>query len=407
MPFISTFINSSIPIQLVTGHHTSKKMSQNTWKTLINFKHYLQNIDPSLFNPPDFCIDPNDDNFLCMPDDLLLNPTDEQSSTRVKEADTAETKRDKSGKPCENRSKVSKTLINRATKDEQNPTEVESDSTLKLNEPKNFWNISNDEYYNPKVVVDTTAATVSKNVSTSLVLQHTLVAQILHHTFFPTHINSFKLRDFHRQPLRRFLTGLITNESQLFPISSFVKLANNSESTTSSSIIQNFNDLTADSCGEIILAEYSEQFPPLMMQAGMATKIRNYYKRKFAKDDGPQNLEYGEQVYVNNSPFLGALKPGESIQDLENFMFRAPIYKHKIPEQDFLMVRNRQTGYTVRSDIKTLFVVGQECPLIEVPGPNSKRANSFLKDFLQVFMFRLFHKNREFPKRVRIEDIKK
>lgn len=31
--------------------------------------------------------------------------------------------------------------------------------------------------------------------------------------------------------------------------------------------------------GELILAEYSEEFPPLMMQVGMASKIKNYYKR--------------------------------------------------------------------------------------------------------------------------------
>lgn len=31
--------------------------------------------------------------------------------------------------------------------------------------------------------------------------------------------------------------------------------------------------------GELILAEYSEEFPPLTMQVGMATKIKNYYKR--------------------------------------------------------------------------------------------------------------------------------
>lgn len=31
--------------------------------------------------------------------------------------------------------------------------------------------------------------------------------------------------------------------------------------------------------GELILAEYSEEYPPLMMQVGMASKIKNYYKR--------------------------------------------------------------------------------------------------------------------------------
>ena len=31
--------------------------------------------------------------------------------------------------------------------------------------------------------------------------------------------------------------------------------------------------------GELILAEYTEEYPPLMMRVGMATKIKNYYKR--------------------------------------------------------------------------------------------------------------------------------
>ena len=31
--------------------------------------------------------------------------------------------------------------------------------------------------------------------------------------------------------------------------------------------------------GELIMAEYSEEYPPLLMQVGMATKIKNYYKR--------------------------------------------------------------------------------------------------------------------------------
>lgn len=37
-----------------------------------------------------------------------------------------------------------------------------------------------------------------------------------------------------------------------------------------------------------------------------------------------------------------------------------------------------------------IFVVGQECPLYEVPGPNSKRANTHIRDFLQVCEKRLF-----------------
>lgn len=51
-------------------------------------------------------------------------------------------------------------------------------------------------------------------------------------------------------------------------------------------------------------------------------------------------------------------------------------------ETDFLIIRTRQ-GYYIR-ELVDIFVVGQECPLFEVPGPNSKRANTHIRDFLQV-----------------------
>lgn len=103
-------------------------------------------------------------------------------------------------------------------------------------------------------------------------------------------------------------------------------------------------------------------------------------------------------------------------------------------ETDFLVLRTRH-GYYVR-EIVDMFVVGQECPLFEVPGPNSKRANTHIRDFLQVrsltfptnlpppsppcckrlscliramqvFIYRLFWKSKDRPRRIRMEDIKK
>lgn len=41
------------------------------------------------------------------------------------------------------------------------------------------------------------------------------------------------------------------------------------------------------------------------------------------------------------------------------------------------------TSYYIR-EVETIYTVGQELPLFEVPGPNSKRANNFVRDFLQV-----------------------
>jgi transcription initiation factor TFIID subunit 1 len=168
--------------------------------------------------------------------------------------------------------------------------------------------------------------------------------------------------------------------------------------------INDVNDLSTMT-GDIILAEYSEQYPPLLMQIGMATKIKNYYKRKLGKDDGPPQLDYGESIFAHASPFLGQLRPGECVQAFESHLFRSPVYMHTVPHTDFLVIRTR-SGYFIRN-IKDIFVVGQECPLVEVPGPNSKRANAFIKDFLQVFIYRLFQRSRDVPKKIRMEDVKR
>ena len=66
-------------------------------------------------------------------------------------------------------------------------------------------------------------------------------------------------------------------------------------------------------------------------------------------------------------------------------MYRAPIYEHTLPPTDFLVIRTRST-YHIR-EVDAFYTVGQECPLYEVPGPNSKRANNFTRDFLQVHIF--------------------
>ena len=91
---------------------------------------------------------------------------------------------------------------------------------------------------------------------------------------------------------------------------------------------------------------------------------------------------------AHTSPFLGQMEPGKTIQAIESNMYRAPIYEHKMPETDFLIIRTRNE-YSIR-EVDGNFIVGQECPIYEVPGPNSKKANNFTRDFLQVFIYRLF-----------------
>ncbi|KAF8357351.1 taf-1 [Pristionchus pacificus] len=155
--------------------------------------------------------------------------------------------------------------------------------------------------------------------------------------------------------------------------------------------------------GDLLLMEYSEEHPILLSQPGMASRIRNYHKRKSAKDADPQ-LDFGELAFAHNSPFLGQVSPGQTLQSLENNLFRAPIHRHKGSRRDFLLIRTKQ-GYFIRR-CPPLFLVGQQSPLFEVPSPNSKRATLFVRDFLMAFIYRLFWASNETPRRLKMEDIK-
>ncbi|XP_064556533.1 transcription initiation factor TFIID subunit 1 isoform X4 [Drosophila montana] len=270
------------------------------------------------------------------------------------------------------------------------------------------FNISNDSYYTPK-----TEPTLRLKVGGGNLIQHSTPVVELRAPFVPTHMGPMKLRAFHRPPLKKFSHGPL---AQIMPhpvyplLKHIVKKAKQREVERIASgggdvfFMRNPEDLSGKD-GDIVLAEFCEEHPPLMNQVGMCSKIKNYYKRKAEKDSGPQDYVYGEVAFAHTSPFLGILHPGQCIQALENNMYRAPIYPHKMSPTDFLIIRTRNS-YWIRV-VNAVFTVGQECPLYEVPGPNSKRANNFTRDFLQVFIYRLFWKSRDNPRRIRMDDVKR
>ena len=69
---------------------------------------------------------------------------------------------------------------------------------------KDPYNISNDEFYMPKV------QDVIK-VSGGAYLQHATPVVELRAPFVPTHIGPIKLRQFHRWPLKRYSHGALAN----------------------------------------------------------------------------------------------------------------------------------------------------------------------------------------------------
>ncbi|XP_075973606.1 TATA-box binding protein associated factor 1 isoform X2 [Anticarsia gemmatalis] len=269
------------------------------------------------------------------------------------------------------------------------------------------FNISNDVYYQPK------SQNPRLKVGGGQLIQHSTPVVELRAPFIQTHMGPARLRAFHRPPMRKLTYGPLAapGPHPVQPLLKHIrKKAKQREAERLASgggdvfFMRTPEDLSGRD-GELVLVEFCEEHPPLISQVGMCTKIKNYYKRTAAKDDGPKPLKYGEVAYAHTSPFLGILPPGATQPVVENNMYRAPIYEHTLPQTDFLIIRTRQSYYV--REVDALFVAGQECPLYEVPGPNSKRANNFVRDFLQVFIYRLFWKSRDKPRRIKMDDIKR
>ena len=83
---------------------------------------------------------------------------------------------------------------------------------------KDPFNISNDEFYNPKLTTDTA---LKPNVGANLI-QHSIPALELRMPFFPTHMGLMRLRLFHRPPIRRFTYGAIA-DSLSHPVNTLAK----------------------------------------------------------------------------------------------------------------------------------------------------------------------------------------
>jgi len=352
---------------------------------------------PKKLEPRIVSLDPNDENI------IIAIPDDIDPSTLPNEEPTRKIK------IIQKHVKKSKLLLNRAGI--ISVVEEESPPPPPKNDDRDSFYIGNDEFYLPKE-----PASLIKVATGGSLLQHATPSVQLTAPFIPTHMGPIKLRQFHRWPIKRYSHGPLSNYIAFHGVQSLYKHQRKMEKWRTAEreeagggdifLMREAKDLSGKD-GDLVLFEYIEEYPPLIAFVGMCSKIKNYYKRKPDRvdDRGPKELKYGELTYAHTSPFLGTMIPGQTVQALENNMYRSPIYEHKFPVTDFIVIRTR-TEFSIR-EVNAYFVTGQECPLYEVPGPNSKKANNFTRDFLQVFIYRLFWKSRDTPRRIKMDDIKK
>ncbi|KAG3109426.1 hypothetical protein PI124_g11413 [Phytophthora idaei] len=258
-----------------------------------------------------------------------------------------------------------------------------------------------------------------------------------------------KLRDFHR-PRGKFKI----NERLEFlpPPPGAAKMAPQEESAMVTQIKKS-SDLNPIAGGKLILIEYTEQYPPMLSNPGMASRILHYWRppedtsaglgilgKKKARKTRPKppDMKMGQVITLGDhdeSPFVGDIPPGRVVTSLNSKLYKVPIFPHKptVPfaansearernnSDIFLMCRSITKGKKgVAADksgglgvpkttvyimeLPEVFVAGQIEPQIEVPAPNSRSANEFIRPYMSFHILRLFKKASD-GERLKIEDI--
>lgn len=162
------------------------------------------------------------------------------------------------------------------------------------------------------------------------------------------------------------------------------------------------NDLSLGDNSNALLLEYSEEYPMMLSNMSMGSKIINHYRKRAVDDNTRPKLDIGELntlLPADKSPLttLSRLEHGETISAVHNTMYGAPIFRHNVKETDFLIVRNttgvRGSSWYLRN-IDHLQVVGQEFPSVDVPGPHSRKVTTAAKNRLRMISYRLVRKNK-------------
>eukprot|EP00049_Salpingoeca_infusionum_P005604 m.94208 g.94208 ORF g.94208 m.94208 type:complete len:1396 (+) comp13020_c0_seq1:213-4400(+) len=247
------------------------------------------------------------------------------------------------------------------------------------------YNISNDHCYAGSQSVDSHHW---KRLDQRCNVTHIPEVQKMRPSIFPFHLTPFDLRHFHRPVLQLesmspdTLTDVLTNYKEF-------KAPSDQGRLTAFTLKQ----LSAAE-GDVVLLEYLEEHPMLLMRPGMCSLLRNYYKQKHDEDFNPPSRPYGRGVLLDSSqsPFLGTMQPGQVVQAVDNGLFRAPIHEHMAHPTDFLLVRrniasSRRTAphyVTYIRPIQTTFTVGQQLPRIAIPEPSSTDVQKFKKERLKM-----------------------
>ncbi|KAL8750668.1 MAG: hypothetical protein Q9199_006922 [Rusavskia elegans] len=255
------------------------------------------------------------------------------------------------------------------------------------------YNISNDEAYD--LLKENHQSKIRSNLGNPQV-EHSLPAVRLQWPYYKTRLEKQEARSFHR-PVMSFHK----NEKILFSKPRHVK-RKHLKGRDTHSLFGTTQELSLGDNSSVLLLEYSEEFPTIMSNFGMGSRIINYYRRRNPEDSSRPKLEIGETNLLmpqDKSPFsiFGHIDPGEISPALYNGMYKAPLFTQQPKNNDFVVVRNTTGVHGPSWYIRTIEhvrVVGQEFPSVDVPGPHSRKVTTAAKNRLKMISYRLLRKSK-------------
>ncbi|GME22157.1 Transcription factor TFIID complex [Neofusicoccum parvum] len=254
------------------------------------------------------------------------------------------------------------------------------------------FNISNDESYD---ILKHNNREKVRNITNLNSLEHSLPAVKLQYPFYKLSLNPRETRSFHR-PAFAARPGEVIRFDR--PKTKKRKQFKGQDPKT---VYATSEDLSMADNSNLLLLEYSEEYPTVLSNFGMCNRLINYYRRKDKEDTYRPKLEIGEPVVLtpnDQSPFaiFGEVRQGETVPTLHNGMFRAPVFQHDSRPTDFLVVRSQTGTHGTKwylRNTENLFVVGQQFPSQQVPGIHSRKVTDISKRRLKMLSYRIYTKS--------------
>lgn len=254
------------------------------------------------------------------------------------------------------------------------------------------FNISNDKQYE---ILRTNYHTKVRSQLSNLNIEHSVPAMRLQTPYYKIKMSTEEARAFHRAKFQVRQGSLIC----------FSKLKTRKKKKdkgkTQTEIFKKTSDLTAVDTSPLIAMEYSEEYPSILSNFGMGSKLINYYRKEKEEDNLRPKAPLGETHVLgveDRSPFwnFGHVAKGDFVPTLYNNMMRAPIFKQEPKSTDFLLIRSLGCGNHQRHYLRAinhLFAVGNVFPAVEVPAPHSRKVTNTSKNRLKMIVYRTMNRN--------------